>query len=256
MRRRIATSSLATLAALLCAAGAAQAQINLTGLTPYTQDFDTFVGTLATVPTGWTTGGSALFIGTLTSGSSAYNQNNGWYSLNDNGSTADRAIGGRVPAGSTFTLTAQFVNQTGQALSGFNLAYAVEQYTGSDPATTNTIDLTWSTNGTTFVSTGLTGDLTTASTNGSPDTVFADPLVTARVAALTGQTIAPGASFYVRYSFIPAGGGSRPIWGVDAFSLTPTAAAAAVPEASPLGLMAFGSAGAALLGLTRRLRRR
>lgn len=218
------------LAAMVAAPLAAQGAVILTNNTPYVQTFDGFAGTSATVPANFVTAGTSTFMGILTSGSSTYNGSNGWYALNDNGSTADRAFGSRAPAGSTYTLTAQFTNNSGYAFTGLTITYKTEQYTGSDPNAPGTITLTGSTNGTTFNTTNLTGNTSTSLQTGSMDTVFADPLIQNRSATYTG-TILNGQSVWLRFTWVPAGGGSRAIWGVDDFSV------AAIPEPAALTLV-------------------
>jgi hypothetical protein len=223
-------------AALALAAGVAspdaRAAVVLTGPGSVTQNFNTFDGTAATLPAGVVVGGTTTFNGILTSGTGTYNGANGFYALNDDGSPADRAIGARAPAGSAYTITLAVTNNTGATIPGINIGYDVEQYTNGDPGTAgSTLTLTRSTDGTTFNSTGLSGNLSTTAQATQADQVFADPLVTPRTATYTGA-VANGASVQFQFTFNPAGSGPRPHFGIDNFT------ASVVPEPAGLALLA------------------
>lgn len=231
---------------VLAAGEANAAAILLNGSTPVTENFNSFDGTAATVPANFTAGGSWTFGSpgrVFTSGSSAYNSVTGWYALNDDGSTADIAIGGRTNAtGGDGSLTWSITNGSGGTLPGLTLSFNVEQYTGSDSG--NDLTVTWSPDNSTFGSTNLSGDTSYSipDTNAS-NGLLNDPVVTPRTVYLN-QPITNGSTVYLRFNWVPVSGGGRPHFGID------DVAVVGVPE--PTLLASVGVAGLLLLRRSRR----
>ena len=122
--------------------------------TPATENFDTFAGTIATIPANftWTPDGASgtntnFERGLYNTATTAYNNNNGLYALlYSTNSSTDRAFGTkRQPNATPIYLTWSFVNQTGADISSFNVSWDVEQYTQGGRPTK--IDLDYNPNG-------------------------------------------------------------------------------------------------------------
>ncbi len=176
--------------------------------------------------------------GGVYSNTGSYSTATGFRALQD-GSSSDFALGVKDSATRTFILRLQ--NTTGSALSTWSVAYNVEQYSIADSP--STIALSYSLNGTTFVTTNLSGAAAaTATTNGAdPDANLASVLSTARSGVIS-ESIANNGEIWLRWSYAHDSGSSVHL-GIDDVAVT------AVPEPSAmLGLLA----GVGWLGLSRR----
>src|SRR5436190_4875423 len=121
---------------------------------PATENFDTFAGTVATIPANftWTPDGASgtntnFERGLYDTATTAYNNNNGLYALLYSANSAtDRAFGTkRQPNATPSILVWRFLNQTGASIPSFNVSWDVEQYTQGGRPTT--IDLDYNPNG-------------------------------------------------------------------------------------------------------------
>lgn len=113
------------------------AQHSITSAAPsYQQDFNLFIGTLATLPANWEWLGQNDYSGFYTIGAgSTYNELIGTYALRTNANTSDRAFGGKFGA-ETRTLTFTARNETGNNITDFNISWNVEQYSSCLHSTT------------------------------------------------------------------------------------------------------------------------
>lgn len=232
-------------------------QVLLTDLSPWTDSFDSYRGTAITVPPAWTTAGDLTFHsgnpndgnaqnGVLTAGSSLYPAIGGWYALNSTDSPNDYAFGLRTQTTSTSSLTAEFVNTTGSDIGRLDFLWDFEQYT--EGFGNGQVALLWSSDGTTFSSAGLSGDLAKGGVFGaSPPVVYGSPSVSSQATSLT-YDLQEGESVFVRFLWTSTKAGNQPHFGIDNFSMTPVA----VPEPSTFVLA--GSLG--LCALIARLWRR
>ncbi len=186
----------------------------------YTQNFDSFTGTTATLPTGWSL--SAAPNGFYNR--NTYNNGNDLYAMRDTSSSADRSVGGKVAANSgncsstgTRTITLQVKNSTGANITGFVVTWKVEQYsTGGRAATLN---MTHGFGGTT------TGTTTFTSTTGS-EAATASILQTSRNITISGITLANNATGTFTFTICTgSGSGNNGHVGLDDFTLYANAAA-------------------------------
>jgi gliding motility-associated-like protein len=117
------------------------AQHSITPANPsYTQNFDSFVGTAATLPVNWEWQGLNDYSGFYTIGAgSTYSELIGTYALLTNTNISDRAFGGKFGA-ETRTLMFTARNETGGNITGFNLFWNVEQYSSCLHSTTVTLE--------------------------------------------------------------------------------------------------------------------
>jgi len=216
------------------------------------ENFNGFQGNAGTVPSNFTVGGtqSGGYQGFFTDGTSAYSTVNGIYAGTQSSNTADNAFTARVPVSNTLTLTFAVKNNTGAPLSSLQFNFNVEQYQDA-AATPNNINFL-SDNGTggAFDQTNITGPGKSVLefNAGGTSTVYSTPTTVSETASYN-QTIADGATVQFQWSWIPGGGGNRPIWGVDDLSVSGTAAP--VPEPASAALLGLGGLGL----LARRTRR-
>lgn len=117
------------------------AQHSITTANPsYVQNFDSFLGTLNTLPTNWTWEGQNDYSGFYSIGNgTTYSELIGTYALFTNANMFDRAFGGKFGA-ETRTLTFTARNETGGNITRFNLFWNVEQYSSCLHATTVTLE--------------------------------------------------------------------------------------------------------------------
>jgi len=225
-------------------------------------NFNTYLGTAATLPSDFTVSGSTTnYAGIFTDGVSGYTTANGLYAGTESPVTTDTGFAARVPVGTNLMLTWSVENNSGEALNGLSLSYTEVQYQDAT-ATPNTITLTSDdgTGGPIFDATNLTGNTVPNGTGisfnelqqTSTSTVFPDPLTEA-LTATYNQTIPNGATVQFQFKWTPGGGGNRPIFGITDLAITGIAPAP-VPEPSSVAL--FLSAAAGLLVVVKRRRQR
>lgn len=238
-----------------------QAAIVVTDFTTWTENFDGYRGTTETTPAEIVTAGDLVFYngtpndgnaqnGVLTAGASLYNTNSGWYAMNSTSAPGDYAFGLRSQTSSTSSLTMELVNATGQSIAGLDIGWTFEQY--SEGFGNARISLQWSSDGTTFVDTGLLGDITRTGVFGaSPPVVYTNPTVTPLAASLP-LALADGDSIFLRFLWTSAKSGNQPHVALDDLSLTPVP----VPEPSAMALAALGCTFLGLRWVARRRRNR
>ena len=243
----------ALLAGIVGIHSTSEAAILLTG-DSWSENFDGYRGTAATIPDGWVTAGDLVYYngspndgnaqnGIFTAGSSLYNTSSGWYAMNSTADPTDYAFGLRTQTSSTSSLTAQFINGTGGTLSDFTINWDFEQY--SEGYGNGRVSLLWSTDGTNFSSLDLTGGIVQSGAFGaSPPVVYSTPAVT-ELSATLPYDLADGDSLYIRFLWNSAKSGNQPHIAIDNFQLT------AVPESSTIVLL---SVAGMLFGLMARRR--
>lgn len=247
--------------------GEARAAMIINSLnSPATENFDTFAGTIATIPANftWTPDGASgtntnFERGLLDPATTAYNNNNGLYALlYSTNSSTDRAFGTkRQPNTTPITLAWSFINQTGADISNFNVSWDVEQYTQGGRPTK--IDLDYNPNGSGATQAGITGTSLTTAQTGTPTSGAnlpggtapggGPPIITSRSVSISLATpLANGQSIDFRWITTgndPAGANAH--FAVDNLSVT------AVPEPSIAWL---GACLCAIFGLSRAAGRR
>jgi len=251
--RRAALSSCAALAPLamsLLLASAAHAQVSITSLdSAVTENFDGMGSSAtATLPAGfkgssvgsanqidWATGTTATTQAYGTTGTGAVTSSSGGANVNwANGVTAsstDRALG-FLNSGS-FTspksITFAFTNDTGATITDLDIAFDYEKYRSGTRA------WAWS-----FFHGGTSAPATAAAdgdqsypADANNTTVSTPPLSVSKTVALGGLSIAPGSTYYLRWTLTGNGGSSNGQGlAIDNFAITAHGAAPAGPELS------------------------
>ncbi len=218
MRR---TTSL--LLAALALASLASAQISVNVGTPVTQNFDSLAstGTSSTVPSGWAfSEANANANTTYTAGTGSSNTGD-TYSFGAAGTT-ERAFGGLQSGNLVPTLSANFVNNSGQTITSLQVTYTGEQWRLGATGRTDRLDFQYSVTSGTWVdvndldfnapiSAGTTGALDGNAVANRRKITF----------TITGLSIAPGATFAFRWNSFDAAGADDGL-AIDDFSLTAT----------------------------------
>lgn len=195
--------------------------------------------------TGWSDGALA-FGGTRTTASTDYTRGTTSGAVTTGGiysfGTTDRQLMIQ-PGGSDWapgTITLKITNTTGFTMTDWTLGY--DLFVRNDQARSSSFNFSYSTDGTTFLTTGLSDALFSYTS-----TAVADALGWRKIgtpSATITATVLDGADFYVRWSGADVGGtGSRDEFGIDNISI------ATVPEPSAA---LFGAL--SLLGILRRRR--
>jgi hypothetical protein len=216
-------------------------------------NFNTYVGTAASLPSDFTVSGSTTnYVGVFTDGVSAYTTANGLYAGTESPITTDTGFAARVPVGTNLMLTWSVENDTGAALNGLSLSYTEVQYQDA-VATPNTISLASDdgNGGSTFDATNLTGNTSVnelSATGGG--LVYATP-ETKALTATYNKSIANGATVQFQFTWTPGGGGNRPIFGITDLNITGITSVP-VPEPSTVVLFLSAAAGLIVVGKRRR----
>jgi hypothetical protein len=222
----------AALGLVVAGAGTAAGQSSLTAIdTAYTQDFNTLAssGQSDVLPNGWAlaeAGSSANNDGRYTAGTGSNNAGD-TYSFGSTGSS-ERAFGSLLSGTLIPTIGAAFTNDTGHTISSLDLAYAGEQWrlgqVGRGP---DRLDFEYNLTATSLTTVSGWVDVNALD--------FSSPVTTGTVGALdgnaaanrtpvagtiTGLSIAPGQTFWVRWADFNVTGADDGL-GVDDFSLTP-----------------------------------
>ena len=192
-------------------ASTGSAQVSLTGTpNPYVETFNSYRGSAATLPTGFSVG-TGSYNGTGTGTGTA----GGYYAFAPTGNTTDYSFGVLRSGCGVFTLASSFTNATGSTITSLTLTLDYEQYRF---ANTSGLDAS----GTGAIS-GQNVDVLdfTGSASGTTGT----PAITTRTVTLNNLTIANGATFGFSFATTDAAGSDNAL-AIDNFSLSYTA----VPE--------------------------
>ncbi|MBH9575827.1 endonuclease/exonuclease/phosphatase family protein [Inhella proteolytica] len=212
--------------------------ISLTTLgSAYTQNFDSLPtsGTSSTLPAGWVILESGTNANaTLTAGTGSSNTGD-TYSFGQTGST-DRALGGLLSGSLTPMFGVAFTNNTGALITELQISYRGEQWRLGTLNREDRLDFQGSLDAT-ALNTGTWHDLNNMD--------FIAPVRTGSVGALNGNldansllitniaglSIAPGATFWLRWTDFNASGSDDGL-AIDDFSITPIGTAPAKPSVS------------------------
>jgi uncharacterized protein len=238
-RRRLLSviGSLLIVAGLLPATAVpalAAGSVSLTAIgTAYSQDFDGLdglasTGTSSAVPNGWAFSESgANANATYTAGTGSGNAGD-TYSFGPTPPPVDRAFGGLLSGSLTPTIGASFSNDTTATITSVLISYTGEEWRiGTLGRGADRIDFQISANATSLT-TGTwtdhdaldfsTPNLTGAAVGGRDGNAAANR--TSLVSTVTGLAIAPGGTFWIRWTDFNASGADDGL-AVDGFSLTP-----------------------------------
>ena len=183
MLRKLLSASLA-----LSVAGGLSAQIGLSGLTVYSNGFDTYAGSAATLPADVTANTSGTFRG-IGTGTSA---TGGYYAFEPAANPGERSLGFLRSSSNTFSYTLTFQNTDAAVLTALNISYNFEQYRFVN------------TSGIAVTSTA--GDVSALSQDGVATGVNGVPSSIPKSTTLLGLNIAPGANFTLTFTATDATG--------------------------------------------------
>jgi uncharacterized protein len=236
----------------LMAQGAGTVSLTALGVAA-TQNFDTLGAASSvghtTLPAGW------RFAETGTNANTTYFAMNGTLNAGDTYSlgasnVAERAFGGLQSGSLVPTIGAAFVNDTGATIASLEISYVGEEWRlGTVGGRTDRLDFQFSTTATSL-STGTWTDVdsldfTTPSTTGAVGARDGNsaPYRTPLSATISNLSIAPGATFFIRWSDFNASGADDAL-GVDDFSITPrgTEAPTGIGSATPASVEPGGQA--------------
>ena len=191
-------------------ATSAQAQNSITTtFTPFTENFNSYLGTLGTIPAGWsvTFGGTAAYQGISTGASPAAltSSNGGAYAF---GTSSEYSFGAhRSTTVGTMVLSVSFTNNTGITLDSLQFSWNYEQW-----AYNNTGGFSVAGTGAIAGNSALATHSFVGSATGTDGTVS----TTAQSFTLTSLSIAPGATYGIDWS-VTTGGGNQNGVGLDDF---------------------------------------
>ena len=232
---------------LLFGAATAQAQIAVTGLnTPVNQDFNTLAASgtanpASGLPAGW------VMLEVDDNANTTYRAGDGASSTGDTysfgtGTNAERAFGSLDTGSLQATIGASFVNNTGTTVTHLYLRYFGEMWRLGDPTRSDRLDFQYSLN-----ATGLGNgswvdvnalDVTTVSTAGVAGARNGnlDANRQLRFALISGLSIAPGQTFFLRWAPFDAFGSDDGL-AIDDFELRAFDQVPAVVAVRPLAFI-------------------
>lgn len=201
----------------------AQAQISITSLPyNYSNNFNSYAGTAATLPTGWTTTGGCVDrstnCGTATAG--------GYYGWGNAGEFNLGVLASATCSNPGYTVT--FVNNSGSTITDLTISYNFDQWRFAGG----------NSDGFTVTQTGIGASVAGLNQTSNLSGTNCTPVVTAKSINLTGLSIAHLATFTLTFETIN-GSGNDNGFGIDDFSLTATGSAippCAEPTAQPTSL--------------------
>lgn len=244
-------SSLVLFAVSLLVAGGsnASAQVSITSLgTPVTQNFSSLGNSAtATLPSGWRVNSSAVTTnynsaatatthvgGTDTPNKLSGTSNGGTYNFahgKANGGNSERAVGWLSGGSNNYAtnrnLFVRLVNSTGSTITGLSVGYNIEKYRNG--TTQNTISFFGGPDGSTWTSFPA-GDHTFNS-DGNTNTP-ATPSSVSKSVSITGISIAPGDSYYLRWNYNGSAAANAQALGIDDFSVSASGSSISVTPAS------------------------
>ena len=183
----------------------------------YSNNLDAYVS-LATLPNGWTKGGTGGFVGA----SNGSLSNGGFYSYGAT-SDPDRSLGALHSSSATGSYTVTFTNNSGSTITSLTLAWNYEQWRFAQN------NSGWDCSGTgALAGNAILGGKDFAGAGTGPSGGGAGPVAVTPVTSftLTGLSIANGTSFGVTWIVNDASGADNGI-SIDDFSMSATAAPAA-----------------------------
>lgn len=223
-------------------------QINITaGGSAVTQNFNSLgTSTTATLPTDWTVQKSSTertipnFSSTATAveradgNSISTNAANGIYRFNANNSTAESAIGGlsSSSASKSVVLYTRLNNNATAAISSFTISYNVEKYRNGSNAAGYTIEMFYSTNGTSWTSCGsdFTTNFATDANNNGFGTSPGSSIAISNKSFTPASSISQNTVFYFAWQYSVTSGSTTSnaqALGVDDISITANASTTA-----------------------------
>jgi predicted extracellular nuclease len=214
--------------AVLCGNTAMAQSVSLTAIgTPYTQDFNTLAttGTSTATPVGWALSETLANANTTYAAGTGSDTAGNTYSFGL-ASSSERAFGGLQSGTLIPTIGASFTNNTGATVNTIDLAYVGEQWRLGATGRTDRLDFQYSLTATSLT-TGSWIDVNTLDFNGPISTGTVGALDgnaavnrSSISASLTGLSIPPGSTFWIRWNDFNASGSDDGL-AVDDFSLTP-----------------------------------
>ncbi|HEX8844854.1 MAG TPA: Calx-beta domain-containing protein [Pyrinomonadaceae bacterium] len=193
--------------------------------TAYTENFDVLAqsGVSSTTPAAWTRAESG------TSANTTYTANNGSSTTGDTysyGTTgaSDRALGGLRTGSLVPTFGAFFRNDTSSTINTLQISYTGEEWRLGNAGRTDRIDFQYSTSATSLTTGTWTDvdplDFTTPNTTTTGAKDGNDPANRTAIShTITGLSIAPGATVWIRWTDLDATGSDDGL-AVDDFSIT------------------------------------
>ena len=201
----------------------AQAQINIGALPySYSENFDTYAGNAATLPTGWTVVGGCTFRGTNNGFATAA----GYYGWGSGGDYNLGVLASGTCPGPGYTVS--FINNSGSTITSLTISYDFDQWRFAGG----------NTNGFTVTQTGIGASVAGLDQTSNPTGTNGVPEVTPKSINLSGLNIPDGGTFTLTFT-TSDGAGSDNGFGIDNFSLTATGTTTppcTEPTAQPTGL--------------------
>ena len=218
---------------LLAGAGVAAGQASLSAIdTAYTQDFNTLASTGQSdvVPLGWAFSELGTNANTTYTAGTGSNNAGDTYSFGSTGSS-ERAFGSLLSGSLIPMIGVAFTNNTGATISSLDVAYAGEQWRlGQSGRGADRLDFEYNLSATSLTQASGWVDVNSLDFS-SPVTVGtvgaldgnASANRTALSGTITGLSIAPGQTFWLRWADFNVSGSDDGL-AIDDFSLTPHAA--------------------------------
>ncbi len=191
-----------------------------------TQDFNSLAltGTSSTIPLGW------AFLETGSNANTTYSAGTGSGNSGDTysfgaTSSSDRAFGGLLSGSLVPTLGASYTNNIGSSIAQLVIAYTGEQWRLGATGRVDRLDFQYSTNATSLITGTWTDvdnlDFTAPVTSGTTGALDGNATSnhTSISYTITGLTINPGSSFWIRFNDLNATGSDDGM-AIDDWSLT------------------------------------
>lgn len=210
----------------------------------YTQNFDNFRGTAATLPSEWSISGSynsnaayqVLTAGGTTPTTTTANGNNVYAGRAGTSSSDYSLLQKQATSGSASNITFSAVNNTASTINGFVINWNVEQFALGGRATQ--LNFRYRINGGSYTQTGITGATLYTSATGTTATNFAYVNSTPTGYSITISDLALAANQTVDFQFYVtngSGSGSNSYVGIDDFSVYATQVNSNLPSFSVTG---------------------
>lgn len=215
----------------------------------YTQNFNDFRGTAATLPANWAVSGSyngtasnrVVTAGSSTPNTSTANGNN-VYAGRASTSSSDYSILQKQATSGSSTFTFSTINDSDSTINGFTITWNVEQFClAGRPATVN---FQYRLNGGSYTNAGITGTTLYTCATGTTANAFSfvNGTPTAYSITITGITMDIDDTADFQFVITSGGGsGSNPHVGIDDFNITASGTASSSPVllSDPASLSGF-----------------